>query len=131
MHLQVCITRAVFMGLLKRAAAAEEGNDPSFFVQLRRSDDNMGDGTIFIVRDLNKVCVALVKAWGMLNVDPSKFDSRLDTILNYLNGKKASLNLSLFASDEQGTTANQRRKKNDEPAEWSNFKASVKEAQVQ
>ena len=120
------------MGLLQRAES-----DPKFFVRIIR-EKQCPEGTVIRVRSLEKVCVAVVRAWGLLNANPEKFDNRLDAILSHIRGKQALQNIvgcaegrqkqHQISSDEDDTQNHNVRTR--DPPEWAYFKAGVKEAQV-
>jgi hypothetical protein len=119
---KICITRAVFMGLLHRGA-----HDPHFFVRVHRDDaiaaadsnNEFKDGTLFTILCIEKVCVAVLRAWSLLNTDPGTINKQLQATLDYLRTKRCP------GIDVSSSTC-----EHEKNAAWTNFKQSVREAQI-
>ena len=120
---KVCITRAVFLGLLHRGS-----KDPHFFVRVQGDDavnsiKEFKDGTLFTILCIEKVCVALLRTWSLLNTDPGTINKQMQATLDYLYTRRhPGINVLSSSSCEDGNKISK--------AAWTNFKQSVCEAQI-
>lgn len=120
---KACITRSVFLGLLHRGS-----KDPNFFVQLHPLE--FSDGALFEIRDIKRVCIAVVSAWANLNTDPDAIHEQLHGILNHLESKSFPVLQSKNTAAAGKDNNSSKKKRGMECDEWWNFKAALKEAQI-
>lgn len=73
--------------------------------------------TLFEVKDMRKMCIAVMKAWSLLSTDPMDVEKQLSSVLNFLEQKR---NLHMMSEDSEG--------KRWGPWKW--FKEAAEEAQI-
>lgn len=119
-----CITRSVFMGMLKMA-----GEKHSFpLARIVMCPELDSDGTIFKVKDVRGICASVFRAWMHLNKQPALVEKQMDLVLQFLRSqsKKSMLPMMMNAEYEnlvqQNCTAGKK--------EWENFKISLQDAEV-
>lgn len=114
---KVAITRAVFLGLLHRAT-----QDRNFFVKVH-ADKEFADGTFFTITSMEKVCVAVLRAWSLLNTNPREVEKQLHSILDMFRARRYSgiVEESLVTKKSSWSSSSDA---------WANLKQSIKDAQI-
>lgn len=103
------------MGMMKMA-----DEDPTFPIVKVISPENHGlasECTLFEVRDMRRMCVAVIRAWSLLSTDPAEVERQLASVLNFLEQRK---NLHMMSDETEG--------KRWGPWQW--FKEAAEEAQI-
>lgn len=110
---KVSITRSVLMGMMKMAS-----DDKKFPVlEVLPEQPLARDGTIFRLKDARMLCVAVVKAWSLLSLEPHREEQQLAAVLNHLEG---TTHLGIMTPPNNGGGGRM----------WQGFKEGLEEAQV-
>lgn len=118
-----CITRSVFMGMLKMA----DENPGSFpLISIVKCPEIDSDGTIFAARDVPGICSAIFHAWMLLNKQPATVEKQMASALEFLRqqGKDKMLPMMMAAdaAAEENLPCSSKA--------WENFKICLQDAEV-
>lgn len=120
-----CITRSVFMGMLKMAS---ESAAP--LLEIVTCPELDSDGTVFAIRDVVKVCSAVFNAWALLNKQPSMVERQADACIKFLRSRIDASNLSMMIGAGGNGSADCRQSHHHACKEWENFKLCLQDADV-
>jgi hypothetical protein len=103
-------------------------------------ETEFADGTLFSIKSMEKVCIAILRAWALLNTNPEAINRQLAVVLEIFRLQKYN-GISYECEDDEeeeednvSLKRNQRSTKKKKHAsmkeEWVNVKQSIKEAQI-
>lgn len=118
-----CITRSVFMGMLKMADETP-GSFP--VISVIYCPEIESDGTIFAARDVEAICSAIFNAWMLLNKQPIHVEKQMASVLKFLRQQGNDKMLPMMMADDgmallPGKTCSKA---------WENFKICLQDAEI-
>ena len=117
-----CITRSVFMGMLKMADD-KPGSFP--LISIIKCPEIDSDGTIFAARDVPAICSAIFNAWMLLNKQPACVEKQMVSVLKFLRQQSKDKMLPMMmAADDMAWPEKTCSKA------WENFKICLQDAEI-